>query len=183
MYNPNLAGRLWNTLYKPQQILLPRVSRVAAYGVDLGADVVALAVQLYPTAARAVGEYVSAGGAGGLITHKQHVVSSITQHGLQIIYHPAAGAHTRTCDHHAGAVGFGQVVHRIEVVFVGVDNGELLERKRVAAGFDQGSRFIVPEGFEIAVDFGEFGGQGGVDYDFEVVPGKVGVCRWQKGGV
>src|SRR5690606_20924417 len=50
MHNPNLAGRLWNTLYKPQQILLASMGGIAANGVDLRTDIVAFALQFDPTA-------------------------------------------------------------------------------------------------------------------------------------
>ncbi len=86
------------------------------------------------------------------------------------------------------------------MVFVGIDDGELFEGKRVTPRCHQGTGFFIPERFEVAVDFGELGGQGRVDDDFEVVPGQrlatgsvplgtdpngtsFGVRHWQKGGV
>src|SRR5690606_37531810 len=98
------------------------------------------------------------------------------------------------------ATRFRQVVYGVHVIFMGIDDCQLFEGKRMTAGVDQGAGFFVPEGFQVAVDFGEFGGQRGVYDDFEVVPRerlatgsvplgtdpkrtKPGVSRWPLGGV
>src|SRR5690606_227337 len=130
------------------------------------------ALQCNPTTAGAIGQNVSARRASCLVTDEQDIVTGVPQHRFQIIYHSAARAHTGTCDHHAGAVGLGQVVHGVEVIFMGVNDRELLKGERMAPSFDQSAGLVVPVGFEIAVDFGELCSQGGINYDFEVVPGQ-----------
>ena len=97
-----------------------------------------------------MGEDVAARGADSLVAEEEHVVASVAEHGLEVVHHPAAGAHAR-----AG------------------DDEQLVEGQRVAAVADAGGGFLVPVALELAVEAGEVGRERGVDDDVELLPGWV----------
>ncbi len=142
------------------QVVLAGVGGVAADGVDLGADVIAFAVEVHVAAFWAVLLDRAAGGAVGLVADEQDIVAWIFDHRLEVVDDAAAGGHAAGGQHHRRAAGAGQVVDGLEVFCVTVDGVEILEGQRVAAGAHALVGFGVPPGFELNVGGGEAGGQG-----------------------
>lgn len=173
MHDADLGRHPRNSGHKPQQIRLPRVRRITAHLMNLRADVVALAIQHHPAAVRPVCQDVAARSPGGLVADEEDVVACFAEHGLEVVHHPAAGAHARAGDDHAGAAGAGEVVDRLQVVCVAVDDEQLVEGQRVAAPAQAGGGFFVPIALELTVEAGEFGRERRVDDDVELLPGGV----------
>lgn len=133
---------------------------VAADTGDTGADIEALAIQIDIAAFRAVGLDGVPWGALGLMANEDNVVSLIAEHGFQVIDDTAAAAHAATGDDDGGTGGLGQVIDDALVVRVAIDGEELLEGQRAAPGADALAGFLVPEGLQRSVGFGETAGQG-----------------------
>src|SRR5690554_6309793 len=96
--------------------------RVAAYLMHLGPYTKPLPIQLYPATTGTISKNVPPWGTGGLVAHKQHIVSGFSQHGFKIINHPTPGAHAGTGQHHTGAMGASKVIHSVQMVLVGVNH-------------------------------------------------------------
>ena len=128
--------------------------------MDLGADVVALAVEHHITAAWTMVLDVAPRRALGLVADEEDVVARVAEHGLEIVHHPAAGAHAAGGDDHGGLAAVGQIVDHVPMVGVVLDGDELVEGKRMAALLQPILGLVVPDLAQAPIAFGEVGGQG-----------------------
>ena len=159
MHNPYLSRPLLHPSHKFHQPFLIRMGGIAADAGDAGADAEALAIQIYIAAFRAVALDCMPRRTFGLVPNEQNIVPFIAQHGLEVIDDTATRAHAATGYDDSGTGGLGQVVHYALMVGVAVYCDELFEGQRAAAGLDAVAGFLAPEGFQLAVGFGEAAGQ------------------------
>lgn len=150
MHQAYLQRSIIHLSYKFDQSCLIRMRRIPADAVHACADIVALAIELYISVARAEALNSMAGRASALIADEQHVVPRVTQHGLEIVDDAAAGAHAVASDDDGRSGAAGQVIQNSLVVCVAVDGDQLLERQRPSAGLHTGLGFFVPVVFEFA---------------------------------
>src|SRR5690554_696742 len=94
MYNTNLLGLLTHPFDEVEQVLLVGMGRIAPDFVNLGADVVALAIQLHIPLTRPVLEDIPSRRASSLVTNKQNIVLGLAQHGFEIVHHAPTSTHT-----------------------------------------------------------------------------------------
>jgi hypothetical protein len=87
------------------------MGRIAAYGMDLYSDVIALFVQFHVTTAQAVGLNGPTQCALGSVTDEENIVSQVVQHGYQIIDDSTAAAYSVPCDDDGRTNGFRQMAN------------------------------------------------------------------------
>jgi hypothetical protein len=90
------------------------MGRIAAYGMDLYSDVIALFVQFHVTTAQAVGLNGPTQYALGSVTDEENIVSQVVQHGYQIIDDSTAAAHSVPCDDGGRTSGFRQKANHLQ---------------------------------------------------------------------
>lgn len=153
----NGAGPLLHSLHKVEQVLLVGMGGVTPNGGDTGPNGVPFAIKLNPSMLRPVFLDGAAGRSDGLVADKQHMMSRVFNHGFEVVDHPTPGCHAAGGEYYRRATGFGEIVDGLQVLVVAVDGIKVVEAQGVTAGFDAFLSFGVPEGFEFAVDLGEFG--------------------------
>ncbi len=141
------------------------MGRIAAYGMNLSVNVIALPVQICIAATRAIGLDGPARGALSLVADEEDVVPRVVQHGFQIIDNSTAAAHSVPCNDDGRTSGFRQVADHGQMCLVAVNGEQLRELQWVATLFHSLQRFVIPERLEVAVDLGETAGQGRVEDD------------------
>lgn len=159
MHQPHLPRPLPHPGHEAHQAGLVRMSRIAAQGLDAGADGNAFPVEVNVAATRAVLLDRLARRALGLVADEQHVVPRIAEHGLEVVEDATAGAHAAGGDDDGRAGSLGEVADHREVLVVAVDGDEVGERQRVAAALQALAGLGVPEGLEVPVGLGEAAGE------------------------
>src|SRR3989344_249669 len=91
--------------------------------MDLGANVIALPVQLHITTSRAMALDGTAWGTLRLIASKQNIVTWVVKYGFQVIDNSTAAAHAIPGDNNGRTSGGGEVAHHGQVGLVTV-NGD-----------------------------------------------------------
>ncbi|MNF87383.1 hypothetical protein D3C84_698480 [compost metagenome] len=105
------------------------MGRIAAYGMDLCPDVIALLVQLHVTTALAVGLNGLTQCALGSVTDEENIVSQVVQHDYQIIDDSTAAAHSVPCDDDGRTSGFRQMANPLQMCFLmAIDAGSAFSR-------------------------------------------------------
>lgn len=112
------------------------VGRIAAYGMDLCSDVIALFVQFHVTTALAVGLNGPTQCALGSVTDEENIVSQVVQHGYQIVDYSTAAAHSVPCDDDGRTSGFRQIANHLQMCLMAIDGWQLLEAQLATALFD-----------------------------------------------
>ena len=138
--------------------------------MNTGADGVTLTVEFnIPTGGAVLLDGMS-GCAFGLVADKHDVVPHITQHGLEVVDHPAGVAHAAAGNHHGRLAGADQPVKHPLVLGMRLHLEQLIKAERSPAGGKTCLPFCVPALAQLAVQGGETPGQRRIQNDGDLLP-------------
>ncbi len=147
--------------------------RIAANRLHARPYRIAHAIQLDPAPTRTKTLNGVARRARRLITDKQHRMSLITQHCLQVIDHPPPAGHAAGGNHHCGSATAGKIAHGLLVFGVLIHGVKVVKRQWVSASAQTPVRLGVPPRLELAISLGEARRQRRIDYHLQLAPALI----------